>query len=192
MKATIDWTGNASFKATSGSGHSVQLDGPPDHGGQNLGPRPMEMLLMGLGGCSAFDVMSILKKSRQDVTTCHAELEAERADAVPAVFTRIHLHFVVTGKNLKENLVKRAVSLSAEKYCSAPSCWKRRALRSVTPMRCMRRNSRPDKRFDTIHGPDSVGRMQRKSRMLKCHCKYYSTSLAVCIIRTLSAGLRKR
>ncbi|MEQ5815885.1 OsmC family protein [Marinobacter sp. NFXS11] len=119
MKATIDWTGNASFKATSGSGHSVQLDGPPDHGGENLGPRPMEMLLMGLGGCSAFDVMSILKKSRQDVTACHAELEAERADAVPAVFTRIHLHFVVTGNSLKDNLVKRAVSLSAEKYCSA-------------------------------------------------------------------------
>ncbi|WP_449286071.1 OsmC family protein [Marinobacter sp. PE14] len=119
MKATIDWTGNASFKASSGSGHSVQLDGPPDHGGENLGPRPMEMLLMGLGGCSAFDVMSILKKSRQDVTACHAELEAERADAVPAVFTRIHLHFVVTGNKLKDNLVKRAVSLSAEKYCSA-------------------------------------------------------------------------
>lgn len=119
MKATVDWTGNASFKATSGSGHGVQLDGPPDHGGENLGPRPMEMLLMGLGGCSAFDVLSILKKSRQDVTACHAELEAERADAVPAVFTRIHLHFVVTGNGLKENLVKRAVSLSAEKYCSA-------------------------------------------------------------------------
>ena len=79
----------------------------------------MEMMLMGLGGCSSFDVMSILQKSRQDVTACHAELKAERADAVPAVFTRIHLHFVVTGNNLKENLVKRAVSLSAEKYCSA-------------------------------------------------------------------------
>lgn len=119
MKATVDWTGNASFKATSGSGHSVQLDGPPDHGGQNLGPRPMEMLLMGVGGCSAFDVMSILQKSRQDVTACHAELEAERADAVPAVFTKIHLHFVVTGHNLKEKQVERAVSLSADKYCSA-------------------------------------------------------------------------
>ena len=119
MKATVDWTGNASFRATSGSGHSVQMDGPPDHGGQNLGPRPMEMLLMGLGGCSSFDVMSILRKSRQEVTACHAELEAERADAVPAVFTRIHLHFVVTGRNLKENQVRRAVSLSAEKYCSA-------------------------------------------------------------------------
>ncbi|MBW7471354.1 OsmC family protein [Marinobacter sp. M216] len=119
MKASVDWTGNASFKVTSGSGHSVQLDGPPDHGGENLGPRPMEMLLMGLGGCSSFDVMSILQKSRQDVTACHAELDAERADAVPAVFTKIHLHFVVTGHGLKENLVKRAVSLSAEKYCSA-------------------------------------------------------------------------
>jgi putative redox protein len=119
MKATIDWTGDASFRATSGSGHAVQMDGPPDHGGKDLGPRPMEMMLMGLGGCSSFDVMSILQKSRQDVTACHAELEAERADAVPAVFTRIHLHFVVTGSNLKENLVKRAVSLSAEKYCSA-------------------------------------------------------------------------
>ena len=119
MKATVDWTGDAGFKATSGSGHDVQMDGPPDHGGKNQGPRPMELLLMGLGGCSSFDVMSILQKSRQDVTDCHAELEAERADAVPSVFTRIHLHFVVTGKALKENLVKRAVSLSAEKYCSA-------------------------------------------------------------------------
>ena len=119
MKATIDWTGDASFRATSGSGHSVQMDGPPDHGGKDLGPRPMEMMLMGLGGCSSFDVMSILQKSRQDVTACHAELEAERADAVPAVFTRIHLHFVVTGAGLKEAHVKRAVELSAEKYCSA-------------------------------------------------------------------------
>ncbi|MBR9872092.1 MAG: OsmC family protein [Gammaproteobacteria bacterium] len=119
MKATIDWTGNVSFKATSGTGHSVQMDGPPDLGGQNLGPRPMEMLLMGVGGCSSFDVMSILQKSRQDVTACHAELEAERADAVPAVFTKIHLHFVVTGRNLKEKQVERAVSLSADKYCSA-------------------------------------------------------------------------
>ncbi|HDZ38261.1 MAG TPA: OsmC family protein [Marinobacter sp.] len=119
MKATVDWTGNASFRVTSGSGHAVQLDGPPDHGGENLGPRPMEMILMGLGGCSSFDVMSILKKSRQDVTACHTELEAQRADAVPSVFTHVHLHFVVTGRNLKENQVKRAVSLSAEKYCSA-------------------------------------------------------------------------
>ncbi|MEE4191414.1 MAG: OsmC family protein [Halieaceae bacterium] len=119
MEATIKWVDNAMFLAESGSGHSVVMDGPPDHGGRNLGPRPMEMLLMGLGGCSAFDVMSMLKKSRQDVSDCRAELKAERADAVPAVFTKIHLHFVVSGRGLKENQVARAVSLSAEKYCSA-------------------------------------------------------------------------
>jgi putative redox protein len=95
------------------------MDGPPDQGGENRGSRPMEMLLMGLGGCASFDVLSMLKKGRQQVTGCVAELEAERADAVPAVFTRIHLSFVVTGHDLKEAQVKRAVSLSAEKYCSA-------------------------------------------------------------------------
>ncbi len=119
MKAAVSWTGNASFKAESESGHSVQMDGPPDHGGENLGPRPMELLLMGMGGCASFDVMSMLTKGRQDVVSCVAELEAERADAVPAVFTKIHLSFVVTGRKLKEAQVKRAVSLSAEKYCSA-------------------------------------------------------------------------
>jgi len=95
------------------------MDGPPDHGGQNLGPRPMEMLLLGLGGCSSFDVMNILTKSRQEVVDCVAKIEAERADAVPAVFTRIHLHFVISGRGLKESIVKRAVAMSAEKYCSA-------------------------------------------------------------------------
>lgn len=119
MKATIEWSGDASFEATSGTGHKVRMDGPPDHGGRDLGPRPMEMMLMGMGGCASFDVMSILKKSRQDVTACRAELTAERADAVPAVFTAIQLHFIVTGNNLKESQVSRAVSLSAEKYCSA-------------------------------------------------------------------------
>ncbi|TVP54632.1 MAG: OsmC family protein [Halomonadaceae bacterium] len=119
MKARIDWTGAASFLGTSGSGHSVQMDGPPDHGGENRGPRPMELLLLGLGGCTSFDVMSILKKSRQAVTDCVTELTAERSEAVPAVFTRIHIHFIVTGNNLKDSLVKRAVALSAEKYCSA-------------------------------------------------------------------------
>ena len=118
MKASVHWTGEVSFKAESETGHSVQMDGPPDQGGENRGPRPMEMLLMGLGGC-AFDVLSMLKKGRQQVTNCVAELEADRADAVPAVFTRIHLNFVVTGHDLKEAQVKRAVSLSAEKYCSA-------------------------------------------------------------------------
>lgn len=95
------------------------MDGPPDLGGKNLGPRPMEMILLGLGGCSSFDVMSILKKSRQDVSSCSCEINAERADAVPAVFTKIHLHFRVSGSELKEAMVKRAVQLSAEKYCSA-------------------------------------------------------------------------
>jgi len=119
MKATVKWIDGAMFVAESGSGHAVVMDGPPDHGGRNLGPRPMEMLLLGVGGCSSFDVVDILKKSRQAVTQCEAVLEAERADAVPAVFTKIHIHFVVSGKDLKENVVKRAVSMSAEKYCSA-------------------------------------------------------------------------
>ena len=119
MRATVSWQGKVKFVAESGTGHQVVLDGPADHGGENQGPRPMEMLLMGMGGCASFDVMTILKKSRQEVTDCRCELTAERADAVPAVFTKIHLHFVVTGREIKENLVKRAVSLSAEKYCSA-------------------------------------------------------------------------
>lgn len=119
MKAIVNWLGEAAFEGTSGSGHQVVMDGPPDHGGQNRGVRPMEMLLLGIGGCSAFDVMDILKKSRQEVSSCYCECEAERADTVPAVFTSIHLHFVVTGHNLKEASVKRAVELSAEKYCSA-------------------------------------------------------------------------
>lgn len=119
MKATIDWAGDVRFDATSGSGHSVTMDGPPDHGGTNQGVRPMEMLLMGVGGCASFDVVHILKKSRQDVTGCVAELEAERVDDVPSVFSKIHLHFVVSGNKLKDAMVKRAVELSAEKYCSA-------------------------------------------------------------------------
>lgn len=119
MKVTINWGGDAKFDGTSGSGHTITMDGPPDHGGKNQGPRPMEMLLLGLGGCTSFDVMSILQKSRQDVTDCQAQIEAERADEIPSVFTKIRIHFVVKGHNLKENLVQRAVSLSAEKYCSA-------------------------------------------------------------------------
>ena len=119
MQATVKWVGEAIFLAESASGHCVVMDGPPDHGGRNLGPRPMEMLLMGMGGCASFDVVSILKKSRQAVTGCVTRLEAERADEIPAVFTAIRLHFVVSGKDLKEAQVKRAVDLSAEKYCSA-------------------------------------------------------------------------
>ena len=119
MKATVKWTDGAMFVGESGSGHSVVMDGPEDLGGRNLGPRPMEMLLLGTGGCSVYDVMSMLKKSRQQVVDCRVEMDAERADAVPAVFTRINMHFIVTGVGLKENHVKRAVELSAEKYCSA-------------------------------------------------------------------------
>ena len=119
MKARVKLLENVSFVAQSGSGHSVVMDGPPDDGGQNLGVRPMEMLLMGLGGCTAFDVMLILRRGRQDVTDCVVELEAERADEPPKVFTRIHVHFIVTGRALAEKHVKRAVELSAEKYCSA-------------------------------------------------------------------------
>lgn len=119
MKARIKWVQDVMFLGESGSGHSVVMDGPEDLGGRNMGVRPMEMLLMGLGGCTSFDVMSILKKSRQDVVDCVAELDAERADAVPSVFTKIHVHFIVTGRGLKDAQVKRAVALSAEKYCSA-------------------------------------------------------------------------
>ncbi len=119
MKAKVKWVDNAMFLGESGSGHSVVMDGPESLGGRNMGIRPMEMLLIGMGGCASFDVMSILKKSRQNVIDCHAELEAERADTVPAVFTAINIHFVVKGQGLKEKQVKRAVELSAEKYCSA-------------------------------------------------------------------------
>lgn len=119
MKARIKWVENVSFLGESGTGHTVVMDGPEDHGGRNIGMRPMETLLIGMGGCASFDVVSILKKSRQQVTDCVAEIEAERADEVPAVFTKIHLHFKVSGTNLKEAQVKRAVELSAEKYCSA-------------------------------------------------------------------------
>jgi putative redox protein len=119
VKATVKWVGDAMFLGESGSGHTVVMDGPEDHGGRNAGIRPMETLLVGMGGCAAFDVMTMLHKSRQQVRDCTAELEATRADSVPAVFTSIHLHFKVTGDNIKEAHVKRAVSLSAEKYCSA-------------------------------------------------------------------------
>lgn len=119
MKATVKWTDGAMFVGESGSGHAMIMDGSEDLGGRNMGPRPMEMLLIGTGGCSTYDVLSMLKKSRQKVVDCQVEIEAERADAVPAVFTKINLHFVVTGIGLKESHVKRAVELSAEKYCSA-------------------------------------------------------------------------
>ena len=119
MKARIKWKNGMSFLGESGSGHAVLMDGPPEAGGRNLGPRPMEMVLMGTGGCAAFDVMLILKKSRQAVSDCVVEIEAQRAAQDPKVFTHIHFHFILTGKNLKPQQIERAISLSAEKYCSA-------------------------------------------------------------------------
>ena len=119
MKASIRWVKDAQFIAQSESGHTLIIDGPPDHGGKNLGARPMEMVLMGLGGCTSIDVIDILKKSRQDVTDCVTQLTAQRASTIPAVFTHIHIHFVVTGRGLKSRQVERAIELSAAKYCSA-------------------------------------------------------------------------
>ncbi|MGM0594162.1 MAG: OsmC family protein [Pseudomonadota bacterium] len=119
MDARIKWVENATFVGESGSGHAVVMDGPPEMGGRNLGVRPMEMMLLGMGGCTTFDVVHILKKSREAVTDCVAELSAERAETEPKVFTKIHVHFIVRGKGLKEAKVKKAVELSAEKYCSA-------------------------------------------------------------------------
>jgi len=119
MKARIKWIENVCFMGESETGHAVVLDGAPDAGGRNLGMRPMEMLLIGMGACTSFDVVTILKKARQPISDCVAEIEAARADEIPKVFTKIHVHFVVTGKGLNAAQVERAVKLSAEKYCSA-------------------------------------------------------------------------
>ena len=119
MQATVKWVDGVMFLGESGSGHTVVMDGPEDHGGRNMGVRPMEMVLLGLGGCASFDVIGILRKARQQVSDCRVELEAVRAEGIPSPFTRIHLQFVVTGSGLKEAQVRRAVELSASKYCSA-------------------------------------------------------------------------
>ncbi|MDD2864025.1 MAG: OsmC family protein [Methylococcales bacterium] len=119
MQATVKWVDGMMFLGESGSGHTVVMDGAPENGGRNMGIRPMEMLLLGMGGCSSFDVVQILQKGRNDLVDCRAELTAERVDAVPAVFSKIHLHFVISGRDLKPAVVERAVKLSAEKYCSA-------------------------------------------------------------------------
>ena len=119
MQATVKWVDGVMFLGESGSGHGVVMDGAPDYGGRNMGVRPMEMILLGLGGCASFDVIRILKKSRQAVSDCRVELDAERADGVPSPFTKIHLKFVVSGNGLKLNQVQKAVELSATKYCSA-------------------------------------------------------------------------
>lgn len=120
MECTVRWTGTGmSFLAETESKHLVAMDGAIEGGGQNLAPRPMEMLLAGAGGCTAYDVLLILRRSRQDVTACEVRMQAQRAPADPKVFTRIHLHFVVRGRNLKPSLVENAIRLSHEKYCSA-------------------------------------------------------------------------
>lgn len=119
MKCRIKWLEHMSFVGESGSGHSVVMDGAPDAGGRNLGVRPLEMLLLGLGGCTAFDVVSILHKSRQQLVDCEVEIEAERAESIPKVFTKIHLHFIVSGRDLDQGKVAKAIDLSADKYCSA-------------------------------------------------------------------------
>jgi len=119
MQATIKWVQDAEFVGESGSGHKIIMDGPPDFGGKNKGIRPMEMLLLGLGGCSAFDVVHILKKARQPIVDCNVELHADRAMKDPKVFTKIHVHFLIHGVGIKKNQVERAIRLSTEKYCSA-------------------------------------------------------------------------
>jgi len=119
MKASIKWMDQVSFKGETESGHTILIDGPPESGGRNLGPRPMELVLLGTGGCTTYDVIHILKKSRQHVTNCEVKINAERAAENPKVFTKIHFHFIVTGKDLKPEQVERAIQLSAEKYCSA-------------------------------------------------------------------------
>ena len=118
MRARVKWLDHMSFVGESGSGHSIVLDGSPEHGGRNLGARPMETVLMGLGGCTAFDVVLMLQKSRQEIVSLEVTLEAERAEEVPQVFTRIGVHFRIAGRALSEKHVERAVRLSADKYCS--------------------------------------------------------------------------
>jgi len=118
MKARIKWVENACLMAEAESGHGVVIDGAGEIGGRNLGVRPMEMILMGLGGCTAMDVLSILKKQRQNITDCVIEVSGQRREQHPKIFTDIHIHYIITGRDLKKNLVKRAVDLSAETYCS--------------------------------------------------------------------------
>jgi len=119
MKSKVNWVGGAAFVGESPGGHRIVMDGPPEGGGRNLGPRPMETLLLGMGACASYDVVSILRKGRQALQDCQVEIEAERAEEEPKVFTRIHLHFIVSGHELDEKRVERAITLSAEKYCSA-------------------------------------------------------------------------
>ena len=119
MNGRVKWVENVMFVAESNSGHGIVLDGSPDSGGRNMGMRPMELMALGVASCSSYDVVTILKKARQDVTSCEAEIDAQRVDTTPAVFESIHLHFKVAGNDLSEKQVERAIELSADKYCSA-------------------------------------------------------------------------
>ena len=119
MKASIRWTGDVQFTGTPQSGHRVAIDGPPEFGGRNAGVRPMELMLLGVGGCTSFDVVNILRRGRQDIVDCVTDIEAERAETDPKVFTRIHLHFKITGRGIDRRKVERAIALTAAKYCSA-------------------------------------------------------------------------
>ena len=119
MQVRVKWLDGMAFVGETGTGHAVVMDGAPEFGGRNLGARPMEMLLLGLGGCSAFDVVHILQRGRHPVSDCVVDVEAQRAESDPKVFTRIHLHYRVSGDGLRDAAVKRAVDLSADKYCSA-------------------------------------------------------------------------
>ena len=121
MECIVRWTGSSgmTFLAETGSGHVVAMDGAPEGGGRNLAPRPMEMVLLGTGGCTAYDVVLILRKSAQNITNCEVKLTSERAEKDPKVFTKVHFHFIVTGRALKHNVVERAIKLSHDKYCSA-------------------------------------------------------------------------
>jgi putative redox protein len=119
MKIRVKWVEDVCFMAETESGHALIMDGAPEGGGRNLGPRPMETVLAGTGGCTAYDVMTILRKARQPVRHCEIRIDAERAAEDPKVFTRIHFHFIVTGSGMKKEHVERAIHLSAEKYCSA-------------------------------------------------------------------------
>lgn len=115
----VKWIADAAFIGTASSGHTILMDGPPEGGGNNWGVRPMEMLILGMGACSAYDVVSILKKSRQKIINCEAKISYQRSDNHPKVFTHIHIHFVVSGYDLQEKKIARAIKLSAEQYCSA-------------------------------------------------------------------------
>ncbi len=119
MKASIRWAGDVRFTGTPDSGHRVGIDGPPEFGGRNAGVRPMELMLLGVGGCTSFDVVNILRRGRQDIVDCVTDIEAERAEADPKVFTRIHLHFRIAGRGIDRRKVERAIALTATKYCSA-------------------------------------------------------------------------